>query len=93
MFFIGAWLIFRNKQANNWDDDFDWAKFLLLAAVATNLFGLFWKTLSYIVYAWNGLDYAVFDVFYLAMHALSETIVIILICLIAFGWTINYLYG
>lgn len=47
-------MVFRNKQNNPWGDDFDWAKFLLLAAIVTNLSGLFWKGVSYIIYASNG---------------------------------------
>jgi hypothetical protein len=54
MLFIGAWLVLRTKQSNPWGDDFDWAKFLLLAAVVTNMSGLFWKAVSYVVYASSG---------------------------------------
>jgi hypothetical protein len=93
MFIVGAWLVFHNKRDNIWGDDFDWARFLLLAGVGTNLSALFWKAVGFTIYYLNGHDYAIFDIFYLGLHSLSETVVLCLIVMIAFGWTINYLNG
>lgn len=90
---ICLWLIFRNKKENKWGEDFDWAQFLLLSAVATNFAALFWKAVGFLIYRSSGHDYALFDIFYLAMHSLSETIVICLLVMISYGWTINYLNG
>ena len=93
MFVIGIWLVFQNNKDNSWGEDFDWAKFLFLAAVGTNLSALFWKAVGFGIYNANGHDYAIFDIFYLGLHSISETVVMCLIVMIAYGWTINYLTG
>ena len=93
MFLIGVWLVMCNRKDNIWGEDFDWAKFLLLAAVGINLSALFWKAVGFAIYSSNGHDYAIFDIFYLGLHSISETVVLCLIVMIAYGWTINYLNG
>jgi hypothetical protein len=83
----------QNNKDNSWGADFDWAKCILFAGIITNLSALFWKAFDFIIYTLTGKSYGIFDVFYLLLHGLSETIISCLIILIAYGWTINYISG
>ena len=75
------------------DRDVDYAKMGLFCAIATNMSSLTWKTFGYILYYHFGTDYLLFHLIYLFMHSLSETVVIALLVMIAFGWSLNYLSG
>ena len=61
--------------------------------IAANISSLTWRTFGYIIYALTGFDYLFFHIIYLFMHAISESFVIGLLVLIAFGWSINYVKG
>ena len=65
----------------------------LFCAICTNISSLIWKSFGYLIYYKFGTDYLLFHLIYLFMHALSETLVISLLVLIAFGWSLNYLNG
>lgn len=63
---------------------------VMFAGIATQISSLTWKTIGFIIYFYSGADYLFFHVIYLFMHSLSESLVIGLIILIGFGWTINF---
>lgn len=65
----------------------------LFCAIATNISSLIWKGFGFLIYSYFGVDYLLFHLIYLFMHAISETMVITLLMLIAFGWSLNYLNG
>lgn len=49
------------------------------------------KYLGYLVYAYGrGVEYGVFDVFYLLLHATSDSILLVLILLLSYGWTVTF---
>ena len=63
---------------------------MMFAGIATQISSLVWKTFGYLIYAYTGSDYGFFHAIYLLMHSISESLVIGLIIMIGFGWTINY---
>ena len=62
----------------------------MFAGIATQISSLVWKTFGYLIYVYTGSDYGLFHLIYLLMHSISESLVIGLIILIGYGWTINY---
>ena len=92
---IGCWLIFSDKYflRGEFQHDPDYAKMILFAGIATNISSLIWKSFGYLLYMYFGKSYLFFHIVYLFMHSVSETMVISLLILIGFGWSINYLSG
>jgi hypothetical protein len=44
-----------------------------------------------LIYAYgSGVEHGIFDVFYLFLHATSDSILIVLLMLLAFGWTVTF---
>jgi hypothetical protein len=66
---------------------------IMFAGIATQISSLTWKTVGFLIYVYTGADYMVFHLIYLLMHSMSESLVIGLIVLIGFGWTINFKWG
>lgn len=66
-------------------------KIVMFTGVAAQVSSLTWRTFGFIIYTYSGHDFGFFHFIYLFMHSLSESIVIGLIILIGFGWTINYM--
>lgn len=43
------------------------------------------------MYAYDsGVEHGVFDVFYLLLHAVSDSVLIVLFMLLSFGWTVTF---
>ena len=89
---VGFWLMFSDKEflEHVAQGTPDYVKMVLFAGIATNMSSLFWKSIGYIIYYFLGVNYLLFHLIYLFMHSLSETIVIGLLMLLGFGWSINY---
>lgn len=52
---------------------------------------ILFKYIGYVMYAYrSGVEHGVFDVFYLLLHAVSDSLLIILIMLLSFGWTVTF---
>ena len=43
----------------------------LFMAIATNMSSLTWKSFGYLIYYYFGVDYLIFHLIYLFMHAIS----------------------
>ena len=63
---------------------------MMFGGVATQVSSLVWKTFGFLIYTYTGSDYSFFHIIYLLMHSISESLVVGLIVLIGFGWTINF---
>jgi len=49
------------------------------------------KYTGFAIYAYmGGSDYAVFDYFYLIFSGISDSIIMVLILLLAYGWTVTF---
>jgi len=66
---------------------------IMFAGISAQISSLVWKTLGFLIYVYTGADYMLFHLIYLLMHSMSESLVIGLIVLIGFGWTINFKHG
>jgi len=66
-------------------------KYVMFIGTATQISSLTWKTFGFLIYIYSGTDYGFFHFIYLFMHSMSESIVIGLVILIGFGWTINFM--
>ncbi len=85
------WLVyFYNKKMNGQQLKEEKHKMMMFAGIATQISSLTWKTFGYLIYIYTGSDYGFFHIIYLLMHSVSESLVIGLIVLIGFGWTINF---
>lgn len=49
------------------------------------------KYIGFLVYAHaSGVEHGIFDFFYLLLHACSDAILIVLLMLLSFGWTVTF---
>ncbi len=87
----GSWLIYfyvnHLKEVNVRQS---WHKMAMFGGIATQISSLMWKSFGFFIYSYTGADYSFFHIVYLFMHSLSESLVIGLIVMIGFGWTINF---
>lgn len=73
------------------DEEENWAVYLLQIALWISLFSIVFKVIGYWVYAYlSGNDYAIFDFFYLLLHATADSIVSTLLILLSYGWTVTF---
>lgn len=55
------------------------------------LASIVFKYLGYLIYAYgSGVEHGVFDIFYLFLHATSDSILMVLLMLLSFGWTVTF---
>ena len=71
----------------------DYPKMMLFMGTVTQISSLFWKSIGLGVYSFTGSDYYFFHFIYLLMHSTSESAVVGLFVLIAFGWTLTFTSG
>lgn len=85
------WLVyFYNDKMKSQQMKNEKHKLMMFAGIATQISSLVWKTFGFFIYVNTGSDYGFFHLIYLLMHSISESLVIGLIVLIGFGWTINF---
>lgn len=49
------------------------------------------KYIGFVIYAYvSGEDYQFFDFMYLLLYAISDSIIIVLLMILAFGWTVTF---
>jgi hypothetical protein len=92
-FLIVIWLLGRTRLKLTLGDDVDWGKALLFMSILFNFVALMCKLVGYAIYAYSGIDYILLDILYLVTHSLSEAVVIGMLLLISYGWTVNFLTG
>ena len=88
---VGAWLVYRIDKQKPWEGEKNWIQIILFLGIIARTSALFWKSLGYLIYWRYGSNYTIFEIFYLALHGLSECIMICIIILVAFGWYILFL--
>lgn len=49
------------------------------------------KYLGHLIYAGTGYTYIFFDIVYLLVHSVSDSIILFLLVMLAFGWTVTFL--
>ncbi len=83
-------MLFYNDKMKKADIKKEKHKMMMFGGVATQVSSLVWKTFGFLIYTYTGSDYSFFHIIYLLMHSISESLVVGLIVLIGFGWTINF---
>jgi hypothetical protein len=69
----------------------NWVKWLLKGSLWVSLAAVAFKFAGYALYAWvTGTDHQFFDFMYLLFHASSDSILIVLLMLLGFGWTVTF---
>jgi hypothetical protein len=92
-FAVAVWLTFRTRKEIVKGEEVDWAKAVLLLSIVLNFCALLVKFIGWVIYAKSGIDYGVLSILYLVCHSFSESLVIGLLVLLSFGWTISFLSG
>jgi len=59
----------------------------------TQVSSLFWKSIGFVIYHFTGADYFFFQLTYLLLHSTSESVIVALVTLIGFGWTLTFKSG
>jgi len=66
-------------------------KYLLKISLWISFGSICFKYLGFLLYAYvSGYDYQFFDFMYLLLHSSSEAIMIVMLILYAFGWTVTF---
>lgn len=85
----GCILYFLHKEKEEEGDN--WIKLTLKISLWVGLSSIVFKYLGYLIYAHgSGVEHGVFDVFYLFLHATSDSILMVLLMLLSFGWTVTF---
>ena len=66
---------------------------MLFAGTVTQISSLFWKMVGFTIYHYTGADYYFFHLIYLLLHSTSESVIVALVTLIGFGWTLTFNSG
>lgn len=81
------YLLFRERE----EDGDNWIKLALKISLAIGANSILFKYIGFLVYAHgSGVEHGIFDVFYLLLHATSDSILIVLLMLLSFGWTVTF---
>jgi hypothetical protein len=81
-------IVLRREKEEEGDN---WIKWLLKLSIWFGIASVAFKYTGYAIYAWvNGADYQFFDFMYLLLHSTSDSILIVLLILLAFGWTVTF---
>jgi hypothetical protein len=84
-----ALIIFLKRDKEEEGDN--WIKWLLKISMWIGMSSIVAKYMGYAIYAWiSGSDYQFFDFMYLLLHSTSDSILIVLVILLAFGWTVTF---
>ena len=81
------YFLFRDRE----EEGDNWIKLLLKVSLSVGVVSIVFKYIGFVVYAYDsGVNYNVFDVFYLLLHAISDSILMVLLMLLSFGWTVTF---
>ena len=81
------YLLHRDKE----EDGDNWIKLTLKISLLIGACSILFKYIGFVVYAYDsGVEHGVFDVFYLLLHATSDSILLVLLMLLSFGWTVTF---
>jgi hypothetical protein len=84
-------IVFYCGKLQREDMKIHYHKLLMFVGIFIQTASLLWKASGFILYSFTGVDYPLFHLLYLFMHEMSESLVVCLIILIGFGWTINFM--
>lgn len=73
------------------EDEDNWIKYILKISLWIALSATLFKSAGFFIYAYIiGEDYQFFDFMYLLLYSISDSIIIVLLMLLAFGWTVTF---
>ena len=87
---VAGFLIVLQHAKNRDSPRDDWPKHLLFMGTATQISSLIWKSFGFLIYYFTGTDYFIFHLIYLLLHSTSESSIVGLLTLMAFGWTLTF---
>jgi hypothetical protein len=87
---MSVWLLMKTKVFKFQMTDIDYPKIVLSVCLLSNTIGLLCKSLNYIALEYYDDYFMSLELLYLGMYAVSETVLIFLIVLIGYGWSINF---
>ena len=90
LFLTITWLVWRISRNNPWKGEKDWAQIMILVGILTRTGALAFKGLGFLLYLTSGQEWILFEVGYMALHSVSQSIMMSLLIFVAFGWTIHY---
>ena len=80
-------MLFKEKE----EEGDNWIKITLKISLLFGFGSIFFKYIGYLVYAHgSGYEHGVFDVFYLLLHSISDSVIMVLLMLLAYGWTVTF---
>lgn len=73
------------------DDGDNWLKWTLKISLWIGVGSIIFKYLGFVIYAYvSGSEYHFFDFMFLFLHSIADSALIIILLLLAFGWTVTF---
>ncbi len=90
LFLLCLGTIYYLKHSSQEDDE-NWIKWILKISLWFALSATMLKYIGFTIYAYiSGEDYQFFDFMYLLLYSISDSIIIVLLLLLSFGWTVTF---
>ena len=81
------WFLGREKE----EEGDNWIKVLVKISLWLGLGSILFKYIGYLVYAHvNGVEHGFFDFLYLLLHSSSDSLLLVLVTLLSYGWTVTF---
>lgn len=85
----GSMLFFLYKNKEEEGDN--WIKWTLKISLWISIGSIVVKYIGFIIYAFvNGAEYQFFDFCFMLLHSVSDSAIIVILLLLAYGWTVTF---
>ena len=79
--------LYKQKE----DDGDNWIKWTLKISLWVYVSSIAVKYLGFVVYAYiSGSEYQIFDFFFMLLHSFSDSALLVILLLLAYGWTVTF---
>jgi predicted membrane protein len=87
---IGGFML-RYLYKNKEDDGDNWIKWTLKISLWFSISSIVVKYIGFIIYAYvSGSEYQFFDFMFMLLHSVSDSAIIVILLLLAYGWTVTF---
>lgn len=85
----GITILLLNRDVE--EDGENWTKYILKISLWISIGSLGLKYIGHLIYANTGYSFQLFDILYLMVHGASDSLILFLLVLLSFGWTVTFL--
>ncbi len=79
--------LYKNKE----EDGDNWIKWTLKISLWFSISSIVIKYIGFLIYAYvSGAEYQFFDFMFMLLHSVSDSAIIVILLLLAYGWTVTF---